>query len=267
MLVKEILFEMSQTNTLLLTKPDFLFAYYGAKQIVLRQYRNTKLGPFWIILAQAIVLFSLAFVFHNIFKKEFADFLPYLSAGLIVWNLMSGAIVQAPSIYVASSSVIHAFRLNYAIFPAQNFIGQLILFAHGLSLHIVIMVFMGISLTLVPLAILSVLLVACILYPATAVLAVVSARFRDIGPAVTSMTSLIFLVTPVVWQRSMLDPSVEWLVNFNPLVSMIDIVRQPLNGEWPALQATLVCIVLALASVFGGEWFFRRFSRPIPFWV
>lgn len=258
---------MARRQTLFLDKSDILFAGYGAKELLLRQYRGTKIGPIWIVLSQLIVLLSLTVVFHSIFKRPFADFLPYLSAGLIVWNLVSGCVVQSTSTFVSAASVIHAFPINYAIFPFQTLVNQLVLFAHGLGMHLIIMVIMGISLSLVPIAILSMILISLILYPAMSVLAVVSARFRDVGLAVSSMVTLVFLVTPIVWQRTMLDPEISWLVDFNPLVSMIDIVRQPLNGQWPDPITLALCVGMAVFSVLFGEWFFRRYSRPLPFWV
>jgi ABC-type polysaccharide/polyol phosphate export permease len=246
---------------------DWSFAWYGAKDALLRQYQRTHLGPLWYILSQAVVLLGIALVFHSIFKQPFADFLPYISAGLLIWTMISTAITQAPTTFVAAGPVIQAFKISYGIFPVQTMLGQLLIFAHGLCVHAVIMIATGKSLVLLPVAVLAALLVAAIVYPAIACLGVLGARFRDLGPAIASAAYVLFLVSPILWERSSLDPSLSWIVTFNPITYMIEIVRRPLLGEWPALAALGICLALALVSACLGEWFFRKYSRPLPFWI
>ncbi|MGD9827244.1 MAG: ABC transporter permease [Hyphomicrobiaceae bacterium] len=243
------------------------FAWYQATDNLKRQYNRTKLGPLWIVLTQFVMIFGIAFVYSSVFNQPINDFLPFISASILTWNIISPTIAGATTVYVAAASMIQSFRVPVAIFPMQSIINQVIIFMHGLVIHSMMLLFVGKSLALLPIALLMALLLAVILFPFIAVLGILSARFRDLGPAVGSFMYMAFLLSPVIWKRETLGVPRRWIVDYNPFAHMLEIVRQPMIGNWPPSFSLSVCVCMAIVSVVVGELVFRRLSRPLPFWV
>src|SRR5882724_12005298 len=64
-------------------------------QEVKRRYRRTVFGPFWSTLSLSIFIFSLGFVWANLWKQDPASYLPYLCGGLLAWTLVSSIITES----------------------------------------------------------------------------------------------------------------------------------------------------------------------------
>jgi ABC-type polysaccharide/polyol phosphate export permease len=252
----------------LMVSRDWLgFVRYLAVDGINRQYARTRLGPFWIVLAQFVTIFGIAIVFFTIFKRPFEDFLPYTSASLIGWTLLSQPIIGAPNTFVANSSLIQSFRLPFAIFPMQAVSNAVIVFLHGLAIHLVLMLVFDKSLLLLPLLIPALIVVAAVIYPVTAVLGLLGARLRDLAPMIASVMFMVFLLTPTIWDRGVIDASLLWVVDINPFYHLLEILRHPMLGTWPSTTSMLVSLGLAVTSLSIGEILFRRYSRPLIFWV
>jgi lipopolysaccharide transport system permease protein len=243
------------------------FVWYLAVDNIKRQYARTRLGPLWIVLTQFVTIFGIGLVFYSIFNKPLDQFLLFISASILAWNLISVSITTAPMTLVGQASLIQSFRLPYAIFPLQNLLNSLVVFLHGLAVHVLLLLLLGGSFRTLPLLIVSLLVVSAILYPTIAVLSILGSRFRDLAPLIGSLMYLVFLITPIIWDRPNLGGHLHWIVDFNPFYHMIEIIRRPMLGTLPPLDSVLVTLGMAIVAMTGGEWFYRRYARPIPFWV
>lgn len=243
------------------------FVWYLASENIKRQYARTRLGPLWIVLTQFVMIVGIGLVFYSIFNRPLDEFLLFISASILSWNLISVSITTAPLIFIAQSSLIQSFRLPFAIFPLQNLVNSLIVFLHGLAIHMVLLFALGGSFKTLPLIPVSLIGVAAILYPLMAALAILGSRFRDLSPAIGSVMYMAFLITPIIWDRLHIGSGMRWIVDFNPFYHMIEVLRRPMLGTLPSLESSVVVLGLAIVSLVFGEWFFRRYARPIPFWV
>jgi ABC-type polysaccharide/polyol phosphate export permease len=243
------------------------FAWYLAADGIRRQYARTRLGPFWIVLAQFVTIFGIAIVFFTIFKRPFEEFLPFTSASLIAWALLSQPIIGGPNTFVANASLIQSVKLPFGIFPLQAMLNFIFVFLHGLAIHVVLMLIFGKSLITLPLLIPAVIVVFMTIYPVVAVLGLMGARLRDLAPLINSIMFMVFLLTPTIWERGVIDEGLAWIVDVNPFYHLIEILRRPMLGELPGGVSVVVCLVLAVISVSLGEYLFRRYSRPLVFWV
>jgi ABC-type polysaccharide/polyol phosphate export permease len=243
------------------------FTLYFARDNLTKQYQRTKLGPLWIVLTQFVLIFGIAIVFFSIFQRPLAEFLPFISAGLLTWGLIANPLTQAPTVFVAVAPVIQSFRLSYASFPLQLMINHLAIYFQGLVIHALVLLITGTTLLLIPLALPGLVLIQLIIYPLIAVIGLLGARYRDLTPAMASVMYMAFLVTPVIWEKPAIAKHLGFIVDFNPFFHMIEIVRQPLLGQLPSATSYLVCVALAGISLLAGEAFFQRYARPLVFWV
>jgi len=92
------------------------------------------------------------------------------------------------------------------------------------------------------------------------------ARFRDIPPIVASLMQIAFFISAVIWKPSQLGEH-EWMMAFNPVFALLEIVRAPLLGQAPSAAIYLSALLFS-ALLCGAAWLlFVRVRGRIAFWV
>ena len=92
-------------------------------------------------------------------------------------------------------------------------------------------------------------------------------RFRDLPQIVSALLQVAFYVTPILFHGGMLSGKHKWIVEFNPLAYLIDIVRQPLVGEVPPPFTWGLTIGMAVFGWLLALGMTGRYHRRIPYWV
>lgn len=63
-------------------------------QDIKQRYRRSVLGPFWITIATGTTAVAMGGLYSKLFRLELSEHLPYVTLGLIVWNLINAAILD-----------------------------------------------------------------------------------------------------------------------------------------------------------------------------
>ena len=231
---------------------------YLAIESVKNQYRRTVIGPWWLTLQTAAYVFGLAVLFGAIFQQPLDEFVPYVAGGFIGFTLLAGLTRQGADVFVNNATTLTSTRqpLSILVFRAA----------------MIIAVFVAVG--IVPLSPALVLVVPAVLIILLNGLAIglwlgpVVARFRDVGPFVTSILQVMMFFTPVFWRVDEIHPdSRSALLGWNPFAYLLGIFRDPLLGEIPsALTWTGVATVTA-ANVVLAFWVFARSRSRLPYWV
>jgi ABC-type polysaccharide/polyol phosphate export permease len=78
-------------------------------------------------------------------------------------------------------------------------------------------------------------------------------HFHDTQHLVEVGYQMMFFLTPIIYPAQLLkERKMDWLVDFNPLTSLLDLIRDPvLKGTLPAADtvSTACALVLVVASV------------------
>ena len=98
------------------------------------------------------------------------------------------------------------------------------------------------------------------------ILAVLSARFRDVPNLVTNIIQVAFFVTPIIWEPSLL-PERTFFLDLNPFYYLLEAVRTPLLGEWLPLRFWLINLALLIATWAVAFVFFGKMRRRIAYWI
>lgn len=239
------------------------FAFHDIRQ----RFRRSMLGPFWITLSTGIMVGALALVFGTIFSKPSADFIPYLTAGLIFWNFLLSTVNEGAVAYVASESYIRSVPMPVSVHFYRMFARNLIVLAHNMVIYVVVMIVFRIPLTLEMLLFIPGLLLFCgNLFWISMVCALLSTRFRDIPQLVTNLMQVVFFVTPIFWSASQIPRRAAFVV-LNPIYHMIEIVRAPLLNEYAHLSSWIVTGVMLPVGLAFAALLYRRAYPRIAYWV
>jgi len=161
---------------------------------ILYRYRRSLLGPFWFTLNTAVLVLALGLVYSRVLNVPAWRLMPFLCAGLLIWNFLSAMLLGAGEVFCGAESYIKQVRLPYLLHVFRFVFGRLLILAHDVPILIVLMVWFGIRpgpATLLALPGLLLLLFNGVLISLT--LAVVSARFRDIPRILASSYAAVVL--------------------------------------------------------------------------
>lgn len=262
---------------------DDLLGGWGQRQLwghlgwqdIRQRYRRSVLGPLWITISMAVTAVALGVLYAGLFGNELSVQLPYILVGFIVWGFVSGCVTEGSEVFTSNVGLIRHLPAPLSVHVYRLIWRQMLFFAHNAVVYLVmLLVFpqdLDWSFFLVFPAL--VLLVVNGTWVAL-LLGIVTTRFRDLKPITQSMVQLLFFLTPIVWiYRDLLESENAAiaerarLVEFNPLLHFVEIVRQPLLGEDPALRHWVVVLVITAVGWALALLALRRFRSRISYWV
>jgi len=238
-----------------------------AKQDIRLRYRGSMLGPFWVTISTIIMVGAMGFLYAKLFHTAASSYLPFLTAGLIVWQFVASLITEGCGAFTSVSSVIQQVPLPYSIHVYRLVARNLLVLGHNIVIIPFILWMFHVTpdwgVLWIPLG----LLVLCVNGAWIAILfGMLSARFRDVPPIVASFVQVIFFVTPVFWAPSALGVWAS-IGQLNPIFAAIDVIRAPILGQPVAPHSwTVLLLVTAIGSTLTFV-VFARLRYRIPFWV
>lgn len=231
------------------------------------RYRGSVLGPFWLTLSTALMIGSMGVIYATLFHMQVHDYMSFLALSLVLWGFMGGLVTEACTGYTSAEAAIRSMRVPYTLYAARTVIRNVLILAH----NIVVVVAVDLLLSSVPgwTALLALPGFALWLVDGIAaglLLGAMCARFRDIPPIVASLMQMAFFVSAVIWKPAQLGDH-EWLLAFNPLFTLLEVVRAPLLNQVPS-AATYASALLSSLALCGAAWLlFVRVRGRIAFWV
>ena len=240
----------------------------GWQDIRLR-YRRSQLGPFWITLSTAIMIYSMGILYSKLFKIDLATYYPYLATGIITWTFISSIIIEANDAFVENAAFIRQTCLPFSIYILRLLTRNFIILLHNFLPVLPILIYFKVAPSAVGILyfIFGLGLFLSIGYSFGLLLAMLGSRFRDMKPIVASLVQVCFLITPILWQHSMLSPRLQAWTNWNPFYQLIQLLRAPLLGQIPSHNTLIYCIALALSGLALMIIVLARCRHRIAFWV
>jgi len=232
-----------------------------------QRYRRSIVGPFWLTLSMGIMVAGLAYLYAGMFGQNIENYLPYVATGMIIFSLISTIAQEGSSVFISSASLILQLRAPLSIYIYQMIWRNLLIFAHNISIYVVVLLFAKIDIgwnILLSFAGLFLILLSGVWIGV--VLGGLSARFRDVPPIVGSIMQVAFFLTPVFWTPSSI-PDRQIFVHLNPFYYLVEIVRMPLLGKTPPLSIWLVVIGLNCLGAVIALFFYARYRNRIAYWV
>lgn len=231
------------------------------------KYRRSVLGPLWITISMFVLILGVGLLYSQLFRMELRDYLPYIALGDIVWIYLSTSVQEGCTTFTASENLIRSMRLPMTLHVMRLVTRNFIVFLHGAIAYVPFVLFLGIepqAVWLLALPGVAIILLATI--PVTAIFGMLSARFRDLQPAIANFMQLGFFMTPIIWKAEMLGPH-RWVADINPVYHFIQIVRMPLMGQVPDAYSYWFVVVFTAACLLVALPFLVANRHKISLWV
>jgi ABC-type polysaccharide/polyol phosphate export permease len=216
-------------------------AVYFAWTETQARYRRSVLGPFWITLGTLVGGLGLAVVWASILEVQFSTFVPYVTLGIVLWQVISSTITESAGNFYRNVASLHERPISPYFFTYQIVLKGMVTLLHSVPFVFVIIIYLnsgtfGTEMWAIP----GLFLVLGNLVWMSHVIGFLGARFRDLEPLLINTMPLLFFFTPVLYEPGRLG-SYRFFADMNPIFYLIDVVRGPLIGNTPgfAIYASL----------------------------
>lgn len=219
------------------------------------QYKQTILGPVWLLIQPLLTTLTFTLVFGNIAKLS-TDGLPkilfYLS-GITAWNYFGDCLTKTSETFVSNAGIFGKVYFPRLAVPISVVISNLIRFAIQLGLFLGLYAYFywdgsAISPTWALLMLpLLVLLMAALGLGAGIIVSSMTTKYRDLRFLVQFGVQLLMYTTPVIYPLSKLPDQYRWIMLANPMTPVIETFRYAFLGT-----GTFSWSHLSLATVAAG---------------
>ncbi len=217
------------------------------------QYRQSLLGPAWAVVQPLLLLGVYGLILHNVLDVGDVpgSYIVFALCGLAPWTFISSSLMRSVGSLADSASILKQVYFPRAIIPlAGTGVTAVDLTASSVIL-LVSQVALNHELHLSTLALIPIYLALLLMMGALAVVAaLVGGLVRDLRFVMPLVLQLGFIVSPVMYPRTLVPDDYRWVYDLNPVGRVIGAVRDAVVlGDWPSpalLVGLLVTGALAL---------------------
>ena len=225
-------------------------------------YKQTVLGPLWVILSplMSTSIFTVVFgIIAGISTDDIPQFAFYMS-GNILWSYFANCLTKTSNTFAGNARIFGKVYFPRLVMPISVTISGLINFAIQLVLFIVIMVIYivngsaiapNIYILLTPFLVLEAALLAL---GFGIIVSSLTTKYRDLAVLVSFCVQLWMYATPIVYPLSTLgEGTMRTILLLNPVTMPVEVFRYALLGQGTIIPEYLVIswIFTLLMAVFG----------------
>ena len=231
------------------------------KRDLVNSYKQTVLGPIWIIINPLLStsVFTIIFdVIAGISTDGVPPFLFYM-AGNVLWTFFSDCLNRASSTFLSNAPVFGKVYFPRLVMPIASIVFNFINFLVQLAVFVILVVIFALTGSNVQpnwLLLLTPVLIAQTALLGTGIGLIVSSittKYRDLKILVTFGVSLLMYITPVVYPVSKVPESFRWAMLLNPVAPIVETFRYAFlgSGAFHWVFWLLSVAVTAIILLFG----------------
>lgn len=204
------------------------------------QYKQTILGPVWQLLQPVLTTLVTLFLFHNVAKLPTDNIAPivFYMSGVTLWGFFSNCLITISNTFVSNAYILSKVYFPRLVVPLSLVISNIVKFGFQFLLLVIMMVYyhfngyplqIGLHTLLIPLILLQ---IAAFGLGLGLIVSSVTTKYRDVSVLFAFAVQLVMYVTPVVFPLSYVkNQSYLWMININPLTSIIESFRLALFNK------------------------------------
>jgi lipopolysaccharide transport system permease protein len=241
----------------------YLLVMFVRRDIV-SVYKQTILGPIWFFVQPILTTIVFVVIFGNIARIS-TDGLPqvlFYLAGITMWNYFAEILTATSSTFITNASIFGKVYFPRLVLPLSKVISGLIKFGIQFLLFAFALVYFLIKGSSVYPDIRGILFVTPIVLIIMAglglglglILSALTTKYRDLIFLITFGVQLGMYATPVIYPISSISSKYKWIIQANPMSSLVEAFRKVYLGagelSWPGLTYsfgfTAVILVLGI---------------------
>jgi ABC-type polysaccharide/polyol phosphate export permease len=242
-------------------------AIYLAWMDTKARYKKSVLGPLWLTLGNLIGVVGLSVVWSSLLHEDKKIFIPSVTIGLILWQIISATLTEAPAVFIKNSRLIKDTNVPPWFFIVRGLARNIINLAHNLIIIIGVSLYFESSFDWkASLSLLGLILVLFNLFMLSYILAIIGARFHDVEYFVNAFMPLVFFISPVIFRADQLPAEMN-LIWYNPISYFIEVIRAPLLGKVPAFTNYVIILFLCMLCYRLLIYLNKKIAGNLTFWI
>lgn len=253
---------------------------WGAREVGVRlaqrdlivRYRQTILGMTWVLLQPLVAAGVFTLVFGGVANLKGPAGMPYFVfslAGMLAWNLFSGALGRTSASLVGNQALIQKVYFPRLLVPLSTLASLAVDFLVGLALTVVLLVVYRINpgwpVLLLPVWTVLALGLGTGLGIAAAAYMV---KYRDVQYVLPWLTQVLLYASPVAYTLASVPSNLRWVFEANPVTWLLESFRWSLLGSaapplWQ-IGGLVAATILVLAF---GMLVFQRNEREFADYI
>ena len=248
---------------------DLMMMY--VKRNIVTVYKQTILGPLWLIVQPVLTTIMFMFVFGNLAGLS-TDGIPgalFYFSGIILWNYFSQCLTGTSGVFINNQGVFGKVYFPRLVVPMATTISNLIQFCIQFCVFLVIYVYYYVTME-VPITpnvyafLLPVLVLLCagLSLGFGIVFSSLTTKYRDLVFLLQFGVQLWMYATPVIYPLNSIPVDKQWIFQLNPMTSIIETFKSGALGvgvfSWGALLYSAIFMVFLL---FVGIIIFNRIEK------
>ena len=109
-------------------------------QDVRHKFRRSTVGPAWIFLNLGVLIGAIGIIYGRLLGQDLHQFIPYLTAGLIVWGYLTTSITEGAHAFVNSEGYIKQIALPIYVYVFRCFVSVGLTTAISFSVFVIVAV-------------------------------------------------------------------------------------------------------------------------------
>lgn len=248
---------------------DLMMMY--VKRNIVTVYKQTILGPLWLIVQPVLTTIMFMFVFGNLAGLS-TDGIPgalFYFSGIILWNYFSQCLTGTSGVFINNQGVFGKVYFPRLVVPMATTISNLIQFCIQFCVFLVIYVYYYVTME-VPITpnvyafLLPVLVLLCagLSLGFGIVFSSLTTKYRDLVFLLQFGVQLWMYATPVIYPLNSIPVDKQWIFQLNPMTSIIETFKYGVLGvgvfSWGALLYSAIFMFFLL---FVGIIIFNRIEK------
>ena len=233
-------------------------------------YKQTILGPLWIIINPLLTTIMYTIVFGNIANIS-TDGMPqivFYMLGTTVWTYFSTSLTKTATTFTGNAAIFGKVYFPRLVTPISTVISGLINFAVQFVMFLCFAIYYYISgapihpniyILITPLLLLQ---LACLSLGFGVIISSLTTKYRDLAVLVTFGVQLWMYATPVVYPASQIGGKLKTLMMLNPVSPIVESFRYAFLGSgsipWNFLG---ISVITTLVVLFIGVVLFSRVEK------
>lgn len=235
------------------------------------QYKQTILGPIWHVIQPLLTTLIFLFLFGRVARLGTDGIEPILfyMSGITIWNYFAACLTSTSTTFVTNAAIFGKVYFPRLVIPLSVVISNIIRFGIQFALLLMFMIiyaFKGVVIEFswywlfIPFL---VIVMAGIGLGLGIIISSLTTKYRDLSLLLAFAVQLGLYVTPIAYPLSFLaETKYKWLINLNPLTSIVEAFRYCLFGK--AIVASgglLYSLIFMVLVIFFGALIFNKVEK------
>jgi len=230
------------------------------------KYRGSALGFMWSLLSPLALIVIYTVAFRYIIKIQLEHFTAFLISGLLPWTFFANSALSSTVALMANGNLLKKVYFPREILPASTVLFNLIqlLLALAVFLPSLFVFRQHLPWTLAYYPVVLILHLAFVLGVALA-LSVLTIAFRDLRHLTEVGLTMLFWLTPIIYDLNMVPPALRPLLRLNPMTAFVAGYQEVTYWGRPLAAAALLTMAVWAGISLAIGWII--FQRQAPYAV